>query len=254
MQDSSATPPDDCLAPTLAALGDRPRTAIDRLAGLGFRAVQLSASQPGLRPRELDRSGRRDLKTRLSRLELTLAGLDLWVPDAHLRDPARADRAIAAIQAAVELAAELGRVALSLMLPEREDAVSPISAILDAVVEKALRFGVPLADCAVPPSDRAEVGVGIDPAVWMSHGHDPVEAVRVHADRLCSVRLSDLAATGERVPAGATEESRLDLPDYRAMLQTQGYDGPVVVDLRGRGDPWVDLDTVKRAWRLAGPV
>ena len=199
MEGASATPPDDCLAPTLAALGDRPRTAIDRLAGLGFRAVQLSASQPGLRPRELDRSGRRDLKTRLSSLELTLAGLDLWVPDAHLRDPARADRAIAAIQAAVELAAELGRVALSLMLPEREDAVSPISAILDAVVEKALRFGVPLADCAVPPSDRAEVGVGIDPAIWMSHGRDPVEAVRVHADRLRSVRLSDLAAKyGER--------------------------------------------------------
>ena len=47
MQGPSTTPPDDCLAPTLAALGDRPRTAIDRLAGLGFRAVQLSASQPG---------------------------------------------------------------------------------------------------------------------------------------------------------------------------------------------------------------
>ncbi len=246
------TPPDDCLAPTLAALGDRPRTAIDRLAGLGFRALQLSASQPGLRPRDLDRSGRRDLKARLSRLEISLAGLDLWVPDAHLRDPARADRAIAAIQTAVELAAALGRVALSLMLPEREDAASPISAILDAVVEKALRFGVPLADCAVPPSDRAEVGVGIDPAIWMSHGRDPVEAVRVHADRLRSVRLSDLAATGERVPAGAAEESRLDLRDYRAMLQTQGYDGPVVVDLRGRGDPWSDLEQVERAWGLAG--
>ena len=60
MQGPSTTTPEDCLAPTLAALGDRPRTAIDRLAGLGFRAVQLSASQPGLRPRELDRSGRRD--------------------------------------------------------------------------------------------------------------------------------------------------------------------------------------------------
>ena len=254
MQGPSTTTPEDCLAPTLAALGDRPRTAIDRLAGLGFRAVQLSASQPGLRPRELDRSGRRDLKTKLSRLAMAPAGLDLWLPEAHLRDPARADRAIATIQAAVELAADLGRVAMSLMLPAREDAVSPITAILDAVVEKALRFGVPLADCAVPPSDRAEVGVGIDPAFWMSHGRNPVEAVRVHADRLRSVRLSDLASTGERVPAGSAEEGRLDLPEYRAALQAHGYDGPVVVDLRGRGDPWGDLEQVERAWGLAGLV
>ncbi len=251
MQGRSASPPDDCLAPTLAALGDRPRTAIDRLADLGFRAVQLSASQPGLRPRELDRSGRRDLKTRLSSLQMKIAGLDLWVPQAHFRDPTRADRAIAAIQAAVELAADLGRVAMSLMLPEHEDPASPITAILDAIVEKALRFGVPLADCAVPPSDRDEVGVGIDPAIWMSHGRNPVEAVRVHADRLRSVRLSDLASTGERVPAGAAEEGRLDLPDYRATLRAQGYDGPVVVDLRGRGDPWGDLEQVERAWGLA---
>jgi len=254
MQGPSTTTPEDCLAPTLAALGDRPRTAIDRLAGLGFRAVQLSASQPGLRPRELDSSGRRDLKTRLSRLAMAPAGLDLWLPEAHLRDPARVDRAVAAIQAAVELAADLGRIAMSLMLPAREDAVSPITAILDAVVEKALRFGVPLADCAVPPSDRAEVGVGIDPAFWMSHGRNPVEAVRVHADRLRSVRLSDLASTGERVPAGSTEEGRLDLPEYRAALQAHGYDGPVVVDLRGRGDPWGDLEQVERAWGLAGLV
>ena len=251
MQGPSVTPPDDRLAPTLAALGERPRTVLDRLAGLQFRAVQLSASQPGLRPRDLDHSGRRDLKTTLSRLDMRLAGLDMWVPEAHLRDPARADQAIAAIQAAVELAAELGRVAISLMLPPCEDAVSPITAILDAVVEKALRFGVPLADCAVPPTDRPEVGIGIDPAIWMSHGRDPVEAVTVHADRLRSVRLSDLAATGERVPAGAAEEGRLDLAHYRAALQAQGYEGPVVVDLRGRGNPWGDLDRVTRAWGLA---
>ena len=102
------------------------------------------------------------------------------------------------------------------------------------------------------PTERAEVGIGIDPAIWMSHGRDPVEAVRVHADRLRSVRLSDLAATGERVPAGTVEEGRLDLPEYRAALQSQGYDGPVVVDLRGRDDPWGDLGQVQRAWGVAG--
>jgi hypothetical protein len=47
---------------------------------MGFRSVQLSAAQPGLRPRELDRSGRRDLLARLSRLQMPAAGLESGWP------------------------------------------------------------------------------------------------------------------------------------------------------------------------------
>ena len=38
--------------------------------------VQLSAAQAGLRPRELDRSARRDLLATLRRRELAVAGID----------------------------------------------------------------------------------------------------------------------------------------------------------------------------------
>lgn len=254
MQDPLSTPLDLCLAPTLAALGDRPRAALDRLASLAFRAVQLSASQPGLRPRELDRSGRRDLLGRLKRVEMVPAGLDLWIPEAHLRDPARVDRAVGALQAAVELAADLGRITLSLLLPTRDETSDAIAPILQAVIEKSLRFGVPLADCTVPPSDRADVGVGIDPVIWLSNGRDPVDAVATLADRIFSARLGDLSASGDRKPVGAVngEQGRLDLGAYRSTLLGHGYAGPIVVDLRSNNDPWQELEQSVYAWGQAG--
>ncbi len=245
--------PDAVLAPTLAAFGDKPRAVLDRLASLAFRAVQFSASQPGMRPRELDRSGRRDLLGRLRSLEIAPAGLDLWIPEAHLRDPARIDRAVGAIQAAVELAADLGRVSLSLLLPRKDDDASdPIEQVLEAVIEKSLRFGVPLADCEVPPSDRSDVGVGIDPVIWLSNGRDPVDAVAAHADRVESARLGDLTASGDRIPVGDGEQGRLDLGAYRDALKLCGYDAPVVVDIRSTGDPWRQLAESVHAWQAAG--
>jgi len=246
-------PPDPALAPTLAAFGDKPRAALDRLASLAFRAVQLSASQPGMRPRELDRSGRRDLSGQLRRLEIVPAGLDLWIPEAHLRDPATIDRAVGAIQAAVELAADLGRVSLSLLLPPRRDeSPDPIEPILEAVIEKSLRFGVPLADCEVPPLDRADVGVGIDPVMWLRSGRDPVDAVASLADRVESVRLGDLNASGDRIPVGDGGRGRLDLGAYRGVLQRCGYNAPVVVDIRNTDEPWRQLAESVHAWRAAG--
>ena len=245
-------PPDPRLAPTLAAFGDKPREVLDRLASLAFRAVQLSASQPGMRPRELDRSGRRDLSAQLRRLEIAPAGLDLWIPVSHLRDPATIDRAMGAIQAAVELAADLGRVSLSLLLPHRDESSDPIEPVLEAVIEKSLRFGVPLADCEVPPSDRADVGVGIDPVIWLRSGRDPVDAVATLADRVELVRLGDLNASGDRIPVGNGGKGRLDLGAYRGVLRRCGYNAPVVVDIRNTNDPWRQLAESVQAWQAAG--
>jgi len=252
MQGTPPIAPDPKLAPTLAAFGDKPRAVLDRLASLEFRAVQLSASQPGMRPHELDRSGRRDLLGRLRSLDIVPAGLDLWIPEAHLRDPARTDRAVGAIQAAVELAADLGRVSLSLMLPRSDQDPDPIEPVLEAVIEKSLRYGVPLADFEVPPSDRADVRVGIDPVIWLSNGRDPVDAVAEHADRVESVRLGDLTASGDRIPVGDEELGRLDLGAYRGALKRYGYNAPVVVDIRSTDDPWRQLAESVHAWAVAG--
>ncbi|MHC4766506.1 MAG: hypothetical protein ACYTF2_15530 [Planctomycetota bacterium] len=217
--------PDPCLAPTLAALGDRPRSSLDRVAQMGFRSVQLSAAQPGLRPRELDRSGRRDLLARLRRLQLPAGGLDLWIPAAHFTDPATVDRAVATVGAAIELAGDLGRCPVSMVLPG--DDARPL---IDAIAEQALRHGVRVADHAVPPQAPAagpSIGAGIDPASWLNRDEDPVAAVPKHARDLVSVRLSD--------------DPKFDADAFQQALLACAYRGPVVVDLRDSADAWARL-------------
>src|SRR2546426_244768 len=162
--------PDPRLAPTLACLGPRPRAALERLAAAGFRRVQLSASQETLRPRELDRSGRRDLLILLRRLELSAGGLDAWVPPARLRDPESVDRAVGALKEAIVLAADLGRLPVTLTLPPplpEAGAGTGSDPVIDALVEHALRHGLALGDSAAPPVARLDVGVAIDPVAWL---------------------------------------------------------------------------------------
>jgi sugar phosphate isomerase/epimerase len=218
------TPPDASLAPTLAWIGLPPRAGLERLAGLGYRRVQLSAAQETLRPRELDRSGRRELASLLRRLDLAPAGLDVPLAAARLLDPQTADRAVDAVRGAIVLAADLGRAAVSLGLP-------PEGLALEALVEHALRHGVALADWSVPPAPRLDVAVAIDPPAWAAKGQDPLRAVQEHADRLRSARL----------PAPA--DPRFDVDLYRAALRSAGYGGSVVVDLRRAAEPWRDLAT-----------
>lgn len=85
----------------------QPRSRIEWASSLGVRAVQLDATMVGLRPRELDRTARRDVASLLRRLELGFAGLDLSIPTSHFTDPATLDRAVRATQEALTLAADI---------------------------------------------------------------------------------------------------------------------------------------------------
>jgi len=108
------------LSVTLGALGGDPREALVRLSRLGSAGVggvQFSAAQTGLRPRDLDRMARRGLRERLRQLELAPTGIDLWIPPGHFADGQHADRVADAIRDAIDLAAELDRIGVSLSLP-----------------------------------------------------------------------------------------------------------------------------------------
>ncbi|MCZ6445666.1 MAG: hypothetical protein O6758_05720 [Planctomycetota bacterium] len=238
------------LAPTLAPLGDRPRAALDRLAAMGFRHVQLSAMQPGLRPRDLDRSGRRDLGVCLGRLELTAAGVDLWIPQTHFVEPDHVDRAVAAVLSAIELAGDLDRCPLSFALPD-ENEQGMVGPIVEAITDYAVRHGVQLADHAVPPVSRDYIGVGIDPPSWLGLGEDPAAAASTNATRLVSARLCDLLTCGMRGPIGETHGGRLDVLAYKVAIATSGYSRPVVVDARQWSDPWLGLEQTTHAWAAA---
>ena len=127
------------------------REALAWLSASGYRGVQLSATDPATRPRELDRSARRDLAATLARHELACSGLDFLIPSSHYIEPEHQQRAVDALFAAIELAANL-RVHLAAVggargvgVPVVVQCPDEIDATLVAVIESAAsREGVPV--------------------------------------------------------------------------------------------------------------
>ena len=238
------------LAPTLASMDSPPRAALDRVRDLGFRAVQIGAGRPGLRPRELDRSARRDLLATLARRELILAGIDLWVPPGDLLDPARSPRAMDALLAAIDLAADLDRRPLSVALPgELEPEMT------GTLLAAASLRGVDLVDHRVgaDPGPDPVIRAGVDPAACLAGGVDPADEVIRLGQRLGSARLVDLLTGGTRAPIGADHGGRLDVQSYRVALSAVGYRRPVVIDARQWADVEVGLVRTKEVWEGIGP-
>lgn len=228
--------------------GADPRALIERTAAAGFRWVTLDAAAPGLRARELDRSGRRDLAALLRRLELGLAGLDLWIPSAHFADPAHADRALAAATGAIGLAADLtalngGHAVLGLTLPGDIPATAR-----DQLLTEADAHAVTLADHAWPPAEHLSetLRVGIDPAAVLLAGDNPAKAVARLGDRLALARLSDASDVGRVEPGRA--QGRLNDLAYTVALSTAKYTLPVVLDTRALSDPAAAAPRVLQWW------
>ena len=206
--------------------------------------MQIAASIPGLRPRELDRTARRDLLASLRRRELALSGIDVWIPPEHFDDPAHADRAVSAVRSAVELAADLGRVPVSLALREESETTA-------AIIAHGQRHGIEIADHSLPLTNLPGAGVGIDPAACISLGHDPARIVHESAGRLVCARLVDLLRSGMRGPPGLKQEGRLDITEYKVALSVNCFRRPVVIDARQWSSPWQGVQQALEVWHAA---
>ena len=241
------------LAPTLASLGDDPRVVMNRLKTAGFRAAQLSATAPGLRPRDLNQSARRDVLATLKRNELLLSGIDLWIPLEHFLDPAHVDRALEATMQAIELAADLGRCPLSMILPrddDDDDEQDSQAETLGTIASHAAHFGVEIADHSETAHLRKHFGMGIDPVACLARDEDPVAIIMSNPEKLVSARLADLQKSGMRGPIGDKAEGRLEVMAYRVGLSVVGYERPVVVDTRQWNEPWEGLDQTGSYWQM----
>src|SRR5262245_16341261 len=75
--------------------------------GLGLGAAQIDVTVKEGRPREVGRSGRRELAALLRRSDVVCSGLDLWIPPEHFVQAGTVDRAVSAVVGAVEMGAEL---------------------------------------------------------------------------------------------------------------------------------------------------
>lgn len=210
-----------------------PRAEIEWAAHVGARAVQIDATRAGLRPRELGRSARRDVASTLRRCGLAFSGLDLLIPPLHFVDPAHADRAAAALRAALELAAELAD------LCETPASISPGAnrvvcvslegdagrTAVEALADAAEALDARIADHQWPAKvgTRREIAVGLDAAVIAAAGCDPVaEAARL-------ARFAGAARIADWTP-------RLDDAAFAAALGAGGFAGFLVVDLRRSAD------------------
>ncbi|MCA9292465.1 MAG: TIM barrel protein [Phycisphaerales bacterium] len=228
------------------------RSMIERAAAAGARAIQLDATHPDLRPRQLSRSARRDLAALLRRLDLACSGVDLFVPPAHLSAPAHADHAIAAFVQAIDFVAEMAQLTgappvLSTVLPSSgSDSVA--QAAVDQLAQAADASGAFIADHAWTAGGHARahvardapIGVGIDPAAVLLAGQEPSKAASAlgasTGPGIRSARLSDTDGAA-RVEPGA-RNGRLDGAAYAIALHTAGYERHVVLDVRGVADPW----------------
>lgn len=238
---------------TLAGLVNRPDLPVsspkELIALASARAcsgIQLDAAAPGLRPRELDRSARRDLAATIRRDELTLTGLDLFIPAAHFTDPAHQDRAVAGVRGAVELAGEL-RATLGgpphaaivcLTMP-----VSVPGTLLSELAAHAERHGVTIADHAWPPRVHTlpSLRPGVDPASIILAGARPVESLLSLPAGPASARVNDLASTGRIAPGSGS----FDVREYIAALAAIGFSGLPVIDLRGLENPLAALQRLQ---------
>lgn len=226
-----------------------------------FAAVVLDVTRSGVRPRDLDRSARRDVAAVLRRSGLTLAGVDVLIPAEHFALAEHVDRAVGAVVAACGLCAEVagasghatrGVVAVALPRPRRAEVLAAIAAAAEREGVRVADYGWPAAEGEASPA----LGVGLDAAAALAAGSGPAELVLSMGGRLVQARLSDLGAGG-RVAAGGAG-GRLDVASFGAAVMAAGFAGgagarePVVVDVRGVGRQGEAVERVTRAWGEAG--
>lgn len=211
-----------------------PRELIGQVSGWGGRAIVLDATAKGLRPRELDRTARRDLGATLRRNELHFAGIDFFLPPEHLVNAALVDRAMSAITQAMELTAELASLTSGHALVRTCLHANSNDEILESLGRASERSGVVLADHRWPPGagTPAQVGIGIDPALVLAAGSEPGAELLKLPGPVVAARLSDWSGV-TRVGVG---DGRLDQNAYLVSLMAKGYHGELVLDLRGVAD------------------
>lgn len=234
--------------------GAEARAVIEWIAAQGARAIQLNAAAVGLRARELDRSARRDIAAMLRRLGMSCSGLDLFIPPEHFVSTGTADRATESVLSTIELAAELsslagsagdGARAVVCVLIPRETS----SEVVRAINQRAELHGVHVANHAYPiaehVAEHAGIRVGLDCAVVLTSGDDPVRFAASLGPSLAALRVTDATSLGTRVVPG---RGRLDLNMLGATLAVANRGAISILDVRGLNSAQTAVRETLSAW------
>ncbi|MFN9972216.1 MAG: hypothetical protein ACK58T_20235, partial [Phycisphaerae bacterium] len=165
---------------------ERLTSAAEAAARAEIPALHLDATLPGIRPRELDRSARRDLLAIVKRHNVSLTGCDLFIPPTHFNSPQHQQRAADAVRQAIAFAAELRSLgALAAMVcietdapvAKQPDAAFDATPLLTDLATHARDHGVTLCDCT---SDTSPLARGLDIAAILARNEDPAAAILTH--------------------------------------------------------------------------
>ena len=258
------------LRPVVAAYGGTVQAAADALQQAKFHAVQLDGTLPGIRARDLDQRARKDLIGVFARRSLQIAGLDLFVPSRHFADPANMDRAMEATLAGIQLAADLGRLTVSIALPVKQMTDEQKTVLAQAADGHGIGLAIHAEDqidellAWIKEVDMPALGAAVDPATVLGRSGDPSKLVGRLGKVLKVARLNDLSVqdgsggssddgsgmgVGLRSIVGAGD---LDVVGYRIAVDLASKrTGPVVLDLRGMERPMDAAAEAARQWDKA---
>lgn len=246
--------------------------ALRRIAGAGFRWVEIWADGFHLDPRqEVDLDGLRWL---LDELGLRVHSVHTPFSGLNLGHPAQGDRELwrRLIGESIRQAGALGAVAAVVHpsghrepLPDELHAASR-QAVLDLVAELVeiaaqsgtqvalenmidygyWRYGRSLAELnAEFPDPR--IGFCLDTGHAAINGVDPVDEIRAAGPRLISIHAAN--NDGRSDLHYPPTEGVLDWARIEAALREAGYSGKLVLETAGRGDPVAMLERLSRLWQ-----
>jgi inosose dehydratase len=230
----------------------RDEQAIDEIAAVGFRGIQLRSN---LFARFAERP--EELRARLEQAKLALLCFSSGSVDA---DPARADEYLAlhAKHAAFVKALGGGLLQVTSRRP-RDRAPTPdefarLGALLGEIGRRTAEHGVRVVyhnhmnafgegpeevARVLDAADPRHVSLLLDIAHYQQGGGDPVAAVKRHSDRLAILHLKDVVSPlpGDDKPARLSYRfvelgrGSVDVRGVVAALGAIGFDGPAVVEL-----------------------
>ena len=232
---------------SLDGLGDQARAAFDLAAQAGYAGVSIPSNHPEIGPAALSDTGLRHLKKTLDSQRLAIAAVRIAGPRAGLADPATIDRMMAHAQAGMQWAHALGVPVVGLHIGSlREVATSAAYAsILSAartLANEADKAGLTLALSAddlgnlrglldTLAFDHAQAN--FDPASALGAGEDPEAAAQRLLGRIGQMTADDATGgargTSQRVELG---QGQVPVRELLAMLESTGFHGPVIVDVR----------------------
>jgi len=235
---------------SLDGLGDQARPAFELAAQAGYAGISIPSNHPEIGPAALSDTGLRHLKKTLDTQRLGIAAVRIAGPRAGLSDPATIDRMMANARAGMQWAHALGVPVVALHVGSlRETAGAATStaqaAILSAARElanEADKAGLTLALNAEDLGGLSKLldslafdhaRAHFDPASVMGAGEDPEAAAQRLLGRIGQMTADDAIGgargTSQRVELG---QGHVPVRELLAMLESTGFRGPVIVDVR----------------------